>query len=92
MPVPKEVKMNNEEIKLSKTQKKKRDKLYIVWELINKIGITEGSVLKDTLKYKNNTNGNYLVYDTKDRLIITFRREYIDRLYKEKLDKLGDDK
>lgn len=83
--------MNNEEIKLSKTRKKKRDKLDIVWGLINKIGITEGSVLKDTLKYKNNTNGNYLVYDTKDRLIITFRREYIDRLYKEKLNKLGDD-
>ena len=77
--------MNNEEIKLSKTQKKKRDKLDIVWELVNKIGITEGSVLKDTLKYKNNTNGNYLVYDTKDRLIITFRREYIDRLYKERI-------
>lgn len=80
--------MLNEEIKLSKKEKRKRDKLYIVWELINKIGITEGSVLKDTLKYKNNTNGNYLVYDTKDRLIITFRREYIDRLYKERLEKV----
>ena len=50
----------------------------------------EGSVLKDTLKFKDNTNGNYLVYDKKDRLIITFRREYIDRLYKEKLNNSGD--
>ena len=82
--------MNNEEIKLSKTQQKKLDKINIVWELIKKIGIEEGSVLKDTLKFKDNTNGNYLVYDKKDRLIITFRREYIDRLYKEKLNNSGD--
>lgn len=82
--------MNKEEIKLSKTQQRKLDKINIVWKLIKKIGIEEGSVLKDTLKFKDNTNGNYLVYDKKDRLIITFRREYIDRLYKEKLNNSGD--
>lgn len=82
--------MNKDETTLSKTQQKKLDKINIVWELIKKIGIEEGSVLKDTLKFKDNTNGNYLVYDKKDRLIITFRREYIDRLYKEKLNNSGD--